>query len=40
MKHEPIVKNAHDDDSGEVLIADLCVRVCGCHRLRRYSTYV
>ena len=26
VKREPIVKNAHDDDSGEVLIADLCVR--------------
>ena len=28
VKHEPIVKNAHDDDtcSGEVFIADLCVR--------------
>ena len=25
VKREPIVKNAHDDDSGEVLIADLCV---------------
>ena len=26
VKREPIVKNAHDDDSGEVLIADLCVQ--------------
>ena len=26
MKREPIVKNVHDDASGEVLIADLCVR--------------
>ena len=26
VKREPIVKNVHDDDSGEVLIADLCVR--------------
>ena len=26
VKREPIVKNAHDGDSGEVLIADLCVR--------------
>ena len=26
VKREPIVKDAQDDDSGEVLIADLCVR--------------
>ena len=26
VKHEPIVKNAHDGDSSEVLITDLCVR--------------
>ena len=26
VKREPIVKNSHDDDSGEVLIADLCIR--------------
>ena len=26
VKHEPIVTDAQDDDSGEVLIADLCVR--------------
>ena len=25
-KHEPIMKNAHDGDSDEVLIADLCVQ--------------
>ena len=26
VKHEPIVKSVHDDNSNEVLIADLCVR--------------